>query len=189
MDAYYDYHPLLTFGKHLVLAGYIGAETRQIGHQLASLTGLPVADLDRKIEHHAGKSVWELIWGEGEGRYRELEREHLPRLLVERPYSIVTLGDGTLIDPANRRQVLAETHLVVLDLDLPNCYWRLKAGPTGKKDHWHPLHPDPLEHFEQVKPYHRLREAGFRSARHRIGLRGQKRGTTVETLMELIPRL
>ena len=50
MQGYYDHHPLVTLDRHLVVAGYFGAENRQIGYQLAALTGLGFSDLDRTIE-------------------------------------------------------------------------------------------------------------------------------------------
>jgi shikimate kinase len=189
MEGYYDYTPTAELHRHLVIAGYLGDETRRIGYQLASLTGLPVTDLDRKIEHHAGKSVWELIWSEGEGRYRELERRYLGRLLDERPWSILTLGDGALIDAENRRRVSAEADLVVLDLDVANVYWRLKATPAAAQEFWHPLHAGPLERFEQVRPFHQRREPGFAGADHRIAMLGRGGADVVELLLGLIPEL
>ena len=186
MQGYYDYHPLVTLDRHLVVAGYFGAETRQIGYQLAALNGLGFSDLDRTIEHYAGKSIWELVWTEGEERYRRLERRHLRRLLAARPLGVITLGDGTLIDEANRRRVLDEAHLVVLDLDLPNCYWRIKGGPLADEEYWHPLYPGPIERFEQIRPFHELREPGFAEASHRIDLRGKGRSEAVDRLMEIV---
>lgn len=186
MSDYYDHHPLVTLDRHLAVAGYFGDETRQIGYQLAALTGLGVSDLDRTIEHHAGKSVWELIWTEGEERYRSLERDHLGRLLAARPLSILTLGDGTLIDEGNRRRVLDNAYLVALDLDLPNCYWRIKRGPLGQKEYWHPLYAGPIERFEQIRPFHELRRPGLAEAHHHIDLRGLKRNEVVGQLMQLV---
>ena len=189
MDGYYDHHPLVNLDKPLALAGYLADESRLVGYQLASLTGLPVIDLDRKIEHHAGKSIWDLIWNDGESRYRQLEQQYLESVLRERPCGVLSLGDGTLIDDDNRRRVLAEAHLVVLDLDLPNCYWRLKSGPRGDREFWHPLVPGPVERPEQLRPFHAAREPGFAEAPHRIELRGKRRSDVVDQLQALIPDL
>ncbi len=190
MHDYYDPHALVTLDRHVVIAGYIGAETRQIGFQLAALTGLGVTDLDRKIEHHAGRSIQELIWTEGEWRYRQLERKHLTRLLAARPCSILSLGDGALIDRKNLRQVLEHALLVVLDLDLPNCFWRLKAHHGSQKGDqqidWHPLYPGPVERFEQIRPFYEQRQPGFAEGHHHIELRGKGRGEVVQQLMRLI---
>lgn len=186
MDGYYDYHPLHQLDRHFVLGGYVGEETRVIGFQLAALTGLPVVDLDRHIEHQAGRSVWELIWTQGEDRYRQLEREHLRSLLAERPWSILTLGDGALIDEGNRLLVSTEATLTVLDLEFSTLYWRLKAHPRADKNFWHPLHQGPIERFEQIRPYYLERQPGFAAADHRIELRGRDRAKVVEELMAIL---
>ena len=186
MSDYYDPYPLLILDRHFVIAGYFGDETRRIGYQLAALTGLGVNDLDRTIEHYAGKSVWQLIWSEGEDRYRQMERQYLARLLAAEPRGIVTLGDGALIAETNRRLVLEQSRLVVLDLDLANCFWRLKQSELAEKDYWHPLHPGPLKRFEQIRPFHEQREPGFAEAHHRIELRGKSRSEVVDQLMEIV---
>ncbi len=186
MHDYYDPSPLVALEQHVVVAGYLGEETRRIGYQLAALTGLGVTDLDRKIEHHVGKSVWELIWNQGEPQYRQLEREYLGRLLEEKPLGIITLGDGALIDRDNQQRVLAGSRLVVLDLDLANCYWRIKSSSLGEKSFWHPLHAGPVERFEQIRPFYELRAPGFAQAHHRIEMRGKGRKEAVEELMMII---
>lgn len=172
-EDYYDYAPQLKLHRHLVVAGYIGSESRAIGHRLAAFTGLPFADLDRKIEHYAGRSVWDLLWQEGETRYRTLEREILTRELAARPLGVLVLGDGTLIDPRLRQQVLREATLLHLDLDLANCYWRLKANLADDAEHWHPLYPGPLDSLEQLQPFYDRRQQSFEKADHRIELRGK----------------
>ncbi|MEM7582087.1 MAG: shikimate kinase [Acidobacteriota bacterium] len=186
MHDYYDPHPVVTIDRHVVIAGYIGAESRQIGYQLAALTGLGVTDLDRKIEHHVGRSIQELIWSQGEWRYRQLERKYLGRLLAERPWSILSVGDGALIDDRVRQQVLDQALLVVLDVDLPNCFWRIKSQQDDAQVDWHPLYPGPIERFEQLRPFYEQRWPGFSEGHHHIELRGKGRKEIVERLMELI---
>ena len=44
----------------------------------------------------------------------------------------------------------------------------------------------PVERFEDVRPFHELREPGFREAHHRIELRGKDRSGVVEALMEIV---
>ena len=102
MQGYYDYGPLVDLRKPVALAGYLTEETRVVGYRLAALLGLPSIDLDRRIEHQSGRSVWSLVWDESEARYRQLERQELRRAVRERPCGILSLGDGTLMDEENR---------------------------------------------------------------------------------------
>ncbi len=186
VSSYYDHHPLVQLERHLVLAGYVSSDTRKIGYQLAALTGLGVTDLERTVEHFAGMSVPKLMHTKGEAEYRRLEHRHLRRLLDAKPHAIITLGDGTLINPSNRQRVLDQAQLVVLDLDLPSCYWRLRQGATSDMDHWHPLYSEALERFEQVRPFHELRQPGFAEAHQRIDLGRHGRGAAVDQLIKLI---
>lgn len=189
MNDYYDPQPTIELDRHVVLAGYVSTETRIIGQRLAALTGLRSSDLDQLIEHHVGKSIWQLIWSEREERYRQLEREHMRRALRDRPFGILTIGDAALADPFNRRLLLAETHLVALNLDLANCYWRLKSLRSAELDGWHPLFPGPLLHIDQVKPFFLAREPAMREARLNVDQVGKSLGAVVEDLHVILESL
>lgn len=189
MDGYYDPGPLLLLDRPVSLAGYLTAETRVVGYRLAALLGLPAIDVDRRIEHREGRSAWSILWDDGEPRYRQLERQELRRALRERPCSVVSLGDGALMDEDNLAFVLAESHLVVLDLDLANAYWRIKASERGNTSFWHPLYPGPLERIDQVRPFWQARAPGFAAAEHHVELPGRDRGDLVVALQELVTAL
>lgn len=169
-----------------MLSGYLAAECRKIGYQLAALTGLTATDLDRAIEHEAGRSVRKLILMEGENRYRELEREILQRQLRERPAGVLTLGDGTLIDAENRRRVRADSRWVLMDLDLAHCFWRLTARSETPIEHWHPLYGGPLTSPDLMRPFYDLRRPGFEEAPERLDLRGKSSQKAVEELLEML---
>lgn len=186
LSGYYDYHALVDLDRHLVLAGYISAESRQIGYQLAALTGLTANDLDRTVEHEAGKSVRELILLEGEERYRELERRMLQRLLTARPFGVLSLGDGALVDAQNRGLVLEASRFVLLDLDLANCFWRMTTHSKGSRRDWHPLLAGPLTSPEQVRPFFESRRPGFAAAHDRIDSRGKHHRQVVKELLAMI---
>lgn len=174
MHDYYDHHPLVRIERHVVLAGLVTADTRALGYQLAALNGLPFADLERKIEHHAGASTWKLARLEGVASYRRREQIALERALDDRPFGIVVLGDGTLIEPANRRLVDLRTHLVIIDYDDAGCYWRLSRGDAGPDEAWHPFHPEPLGSIDQVRPFAEARREGLRGGDLRLPTEGRR---------------
>lgn len=189
MEGYYDHGPLIQLDKPVALAGYLTEETRVVGYRLSALLGLPSIDLDRRIEHHGGRSVWSMIWDESEARYRQLERQELRRALRERPCGILSLGDGTLMDEENRRLVHRHSHLVALDLDLANTYWRLKASERSDQAFWHPLYAGPLERIDQVRPFWNERSPHLAEAPHRIELPGRDKGHLVAALETLVQQL
>lgn len=187
MQGYYEDYPLVDLDRHVTLVGLVGADTRRIGHQLASLTGLPFFDLERRMEHEAGQSLWELIFQEGTRDFRELERRCLARALLERPYGVLVLGDGTLIDESSRRSVAESTRLVALQRDLPNCYWRLQTLQRQRSQSaWHPFYPEHLESIDQVRPFFQERQPTLAAARHVIPLAGRSTYQVVQRLMALV---
>ena len=189
MGDYYDPNALVDLDRHLALVGLVTADTRRVGSRVASLTGLQLIDLERLVEHEAGMSIWELISTEGPLYFRHLERETLSRALADRPHGILVLGDGTLLHEADRRTVAAETTLVALERDLPNCYWRFQA--LARKDPssdalWHPLFPDPLTSIDQVRPFYQERQPTLAAARHSYALAGESLGGVVNRLVGLL---
>ena len=186
MDGYYDYGPVVALEQHVVLSSFLGEETRMVAYRAAALLGLSAVDIDRNVEHEAGRSVWDLIWNQGEDDYRRLEKKHIERDLEARPFSLISLGDGALIDENVRMQVAEESHLVVLDVDLANCFWRLKGTDRSSKDYWHPLYAGPLEKIEQVRPFYQRRRPGMDAAPHQLPLGGSSAHRAVDTLVDLV---
>ena len=186
MDGYYDYTPQVQLERHVLLAGFITEETRTLGYRMAALNGLPFADLDRKIEHRCGMSIRKLIWTDGVERYRALERECLEKELTARPFGVLTVGDGTLIDERSRALARAQATTIALELDLPNCYWRLQ-NRVGESQAWHPLYPDPLEHLDQIRGFYQLRRPGFDQLDHRVRLQGRRGSEVLNELIGILP--
>lgn len=189
MDGYYDYGPVVALERHVVLGGFLGEETRMVAYRAAALLGLSAVDIDRSVEHDAGRSVWDLIWERGEEDYRRLEKKHIERALKARPFTLISLGDGALIDDEVRDTVLDASHLVVLDVDLANCFWRLKGTERSASDFWHPLYAGPLERIEQVRPFFQRRRPGMDSASHQLPLGGTSAHRAVDKLVDLVKEL
>ncbi|MEM8963055.1 MAG: shikimate kinase [Acidobacteriota bacterium] len=189
MDGYYDYHPRVFLDRPLALVGMVTDAVRAVAHQLAALNGLPYLDLDRKIEHYAGTTVWELIQNDGEQRYRAMERELLPLSLRDRPAGVLVLGDGTLLDPANRRLLGDASHLVYLELDLADTYWRFQPRDATIASRWHPLFPGPLLSLDQIRPFFDHRQPALSDSPHTVDFtRRNNRDVTAE-LQSLIEKL
>lgn len=188
MDDYYAPHALLSLRRPLAVAGYVAADTRAVVYRVASLTGLPFADVDRKVEHRAGRSLWQLAADAGVAAYRRLEAEAVRHELRSSPPGLVALGDGTLLDPELRREILDAVDLVALEMDLATCFWRLHVRQEESTG-WHPFHPEPLSSLEQVRPYYERRRPGLDAAPHQVALDGQDLTVTSDRLNALIDRL
>jgi shikimate kinase len=159
--------------RHVALVGFFVDQTRTVGYRLAALLGLSALDLDRHVEHTEGMSIRHLLSTRGEAAYRDAERRSLERCLADRPFGILTLGDGALVDDESRRRVAAETHLLALDLEMARYYWQLTSLPDAAASPFHWLHGGPPSRFEDVRPYYEKRRPGMDAAAHRLELAGR----------------
>jgi len=113
-DAYYGYAPLVHIRRPLVVIGMPGAETVAVCNALASLTGLPLIDLSRRVEHDAGKSVSHIVLREGERMLRAREAALLMRAVEERPPAIIACGPGAWSKAEIRRALPAQADTLAL---------------------------------------------------------------------------
>jgi shikimate kinase len=102
----------VTLEKPVALVGFYGARVRRTGYFLSSMTGLPYSDLDRQIEHAASRSLSQVHLEEGEQAWRALERDLIRRNMRERPCRVLCLGEGALLDPEVRQELLEHTTLI-----------------------------------------------------------------------------
>ncbi len=186
---YYDQTALVELGKPVALLGWLSTVTRRVGHRIASLAGLPVADLDRLVEHDAGCSVAQLLAEKGEPAYRRLEQCRLEATLHDRPAGILILGDGTLLDDANLSQVKGAAILVALDLDLPGLFWQVrKLSSDSAAGAWHPIWPMP-ERLDDLRPFYDRRHRVFEEADVHLDVRGLGPGGVARRVLEEVPDL
>ena len=116
---------------HIFLYGPSGTGKSTIGKTLAKNLGLPLIDLDQVIEANAGMSIPQIMEGQGEAAFRDLEISALKELASETE-SIVSLGGGALLRDENR--AFAESHgrIVVLMSDVETLFKRLSQSSSKR---------------------------------------------------------
>jgi shikimate kinase len=90
--------------RAIFLVGYMGAGKTTVGRLVADRMRWNFVDLDDRITAKTGQSLPEIFAGVGEIGFRRLECEALAELLGELADgdpTVVALGGGTYIDPAN----------------------------------------------------------------------------------------
>ena len=96
MDGYYDPYPCHFLSEPLVLCGFYGNRIPEIGAWLSSYTGIPFADVERRIEHHLGRSL-SLLGPNDQKMVERAELTCLRSILTTQPYPIVALRPQSLL--------------------------------------------------------------------------------------------
>ena len=137
---------------NLILTGFsftgksVGAKgvTRKMGWSLV--------DSDHQIAAIAGKSIPDIFAEDGEGRFRELERQVLKKA-CNRKKSVIAIGGGAIVDPGNRELFARSGVVVCLEAKPKTIYERLIASKQNEDTVARPLlaGADTLARITQLK--------------------------------------
>jgi shikimate kinase/3-dehydroquinate synthase len=112
-------------GRHLALAGFMGAGKSTVGTKVAELTHRPFFDLDAEIEARHGP-IPELF-ERGEPEFRRLEENMLAEALAG-PDSVIALGGGAVLSPLNRERLKERAFTVHLEVDVEDAWERVRGS-------------------------------------------------------------
>jgi shikimate kinase len=117
----------------IVIVGFMGAGKTTAARELARLLGCVEIDLDDHITRREGRTPRELIDGEGEPRFREIEARALEEVLGGGASRVVALGGGAWTIEAHREHVERAGCLSVwLDAPFDLCWRRIAHAHDGR---------------------------------------------------------
>ena len=184
LSNYYEHGPLVLLQRPVAIIGFFSVDQHGLGRDLAALSGLPLIEVDRWIEHEAGQSLASLVQTQGIEALRQLEDRFLAQALATRPPGIVVLGDGALIKEANLRQVLDKATLVYLKLSLASTYWKLRHQAVGL----HPLLLQPPESTAELRSLLAERQGGFDQAHVTLDMDEMAPEAALRHLLDKLPQ-
>jgi shikimate kinase/3-dehydroquinate synthase len=117
---------LNALGRHLALAGFMGAGKTTIGREVAARLGRVFVDLDGEVERRAGASISELF-ERGESEFRRLEAELAAETLGSSEPAVVALGGGAVLDAGTRERLEHCAFTVLVEID-PRTAWERSRG-------------------------------------------------------------
>jgi shikimate kinase/3-dehydroquinate synthase len=112
--------------KHIFIYGPPGSGKSTVGKILADDLDIPFLDLDVEIERMAGQTIPQIMAGQGEPAFRDLETAALEEA-VSGAANVIALGGGALLRDSNRACAESAGEVVLLDADLPTLLERLKS--------------------------------------------------------------
>ena len=120
-------------GKHIAVAGFMGAGKSTVGARVAEVTGRPFVDLDVLIERRHVPIP--RLFARGEAEFRRIEEETLAEVLAG-PESVVALGGGAVLSPLSRERLRARAFTVYLDVDVETAWARARGSdrPLAQKE-------------------------------------------------------
>jgi shikimate kinase len=163
----------------IYLVGFMGSGKTTVGELLADRLGWRFVDLDRDIEAERGVSIAELFDTRGEQEFREIETAALRKRVreIERgTASVVALGGGAYVQPANARLVAEHGVTVWLNCPFPLIAKRMEQQGTDR-----PLARDP-ERFEAL---HDERLAVYQRAEFHIPIENDDPLSAVAAILRL----
>ena len=108
------------------MTGFMGVGKSTVARHLSYLLGCGKLDLDAVIEGDQKRTIADIINGEGEEHFREIETENLRRIL-QTETRIIALGGGAWMTAENRR-LIKETNCTVIWLEskFEHCWQNIK---------------------------------------------------------------
>lgn len=150
-----------------------------VGPRAAHALGYAVVDLDREIEHQAGRPIPQIFADDGEAAFRDLEAAALATAATRENCVIIT-GGGCVIRADNRRLMARSGHVVCLWATPHAIVRRTRRGRTGR-----PLLDGAKAPLEHVTAMLAEREAFYRECHHIVDTTGR----TVEAVTAEVVRL
>lgn len=153
--------------RRIVITGFMGAGKTTLARELARVRACGAVDLDEFITAREGRSPRELIDGEGEAAFREIESRALAAALEEKTARVVALGGGAWTIERNRAAVRAEPDCFTVWLDAPfELCWERVGIPGDGGDGERPL----ARERERARSLYDERRALYGLADARVGV-------------------
>ena len=148
--------------QNLILTGFSGTGKSLVGQLIARHLGWDFIDTDEEIARRAGKPIADIFSREGEGHFREMERQVVAQACAA-ARTVVSTGGGTIVDADNQRVMAGSGVIICLEATPETICERLQHHDAAEDtEELRPLlaGPDLLKHVRELKaqrqPYYAL---------------------------------
>ena len=140
-------------GRHLALAGFMGAGKTTLGREVARRLGRPFVDLDHEIERETGTTIEDIFARDGESGFRLIETRVAASVLDRPDPAVIALGGGAVLSSETRELLARRAFTVLLEIDPETAWTRARESRRPLAiDHeaFHALYRDRLPVYEEV---------------------------------------
>jgi shikimate kinase/3-dehydroquinate synthase len=138
---------------NLIITGFSGTGKSLVAKEVARRLNWDFLDTDDEIVKQTGKPIAEIFRQDGEGKFRELEREAIGKA-CRQGQTVIAIGGGAIVDPQNY-ELLAKSGLIVcLEAKPETIYERLfREAACSPETEVRPLlaADNPLERIRELK--------------------------------------
>lgn len=138
---------------NLAITGFSGTGKSLVGKEVARRLHWSFLDTDDEIVKQAGKPIAGIFREDGEGEFRELERETIKKACQQRGV-VIAVGGGAIVDPQNYELLATNGFIVCLEAKPETICKRLFAEAAyNPETEVRPLLAvdNPLERIRQLK--------------------------------------
>jgi shikimate kinase len=145
--------------KRIILTGFMGVGKSTVARHLSHLLKCEKLDLDAVIEGREKRRIAEIINGDGEARFREIETETL-RKILQSETRIIALGGGAWTIEENRK-IIKETKSTViwLESNFEHCWQNIRLSKRMRPIAKNKRHAQKL--FEERQKFYCLADWHF----------------------------
>ena len=139
--------------SNIALIGFSATGKSAVARKVAELLNWNFMDTDDEIVKRSGKTIPEIFKPDGEGKFRQLERQVLKQA-CQKSSVVIATGGGAILDPRNQKLFLETSTVVCLEAKVETIYQRIlqdtlySSNPVVR-----PLlaGDNPLERISQLK--------------------------------------
>jgi shikimate kinase len=138
---------------NLVITGFSGTGKSLVAKEVARRLNLSFLDTDDEIVAEIGKPIVEVFREDGEGKFRELERDMIRKACRQRRI-VIAIGGGAIADARNYELLAKSGVIVCLEAKPETIYERLfREAACSPETEVRPLLAvdNPLERIRQLK--------------------------------------
>ncbi len=166
---------------NVILVGLSGSGKSTVARVLARQLAWRAFDTDQEIRRRTGKAIWQIFSEDGEPAFRELEAGVL-QAACARADQVIATGGGAVIDPRNRRLMLAGNLVIFLETKPEMLALRL-TGSLSRQPRPLLAGPDLVGRLAELA---RERVQMYRCAHHVVSTDGRRPAQVAAQIAQLL---